>query len=59
MADSIKWEGREYQPLEEHEAESKWQYCNCLSCQNKRFFLESLPGAQINWDKWRAKDERY
>ena len=46
-------------PLEEHTAESKWQYCNCRTCQEKRMKLESMPGAKIDWNKIRLKDERY
>ena len=51
--------GLVYKELEEHTAESKWQYCNCQTCQEKRFTIESLPGAKPDWDKIRLKDERY
>ena len=50
---------REYKPLEKHVAESKWQFCNCLSCQNKRALLDSLPGKAIDYQTYRRKDERY
>jgi len=50
----------ELEGLEEHTAESKWQYCNCKTCRNKRRKLERMPpGTPINWDKIRLKDERY
>jgi hypothetical protein len=49
----------EYLPMEVHSADSKWQYCTCKSCQDKRFLLESLPGAKINFDTLRLTGERY
>jgi hypothetical protein len=49
----------DWEPFEEHTADSKWQYCKCRSCQNKRFLLDSLPGPKINYDKLRLKDEDY
>lgn len=51
--------GLEYKELEEHTAESKWQYCNCQSCQENRYRIEQIPGPKINWDKVRLKDEKY
>jgi hypothetical protein len=60
MASSIKWEGREYlEPFEKHTGDSKWQFCNCLTCQNKRCFLDGLPGKPIDYQTFRNKDERY
>ena len=49
----------EYLPMEKHVAESKWQFCNCKSCQDKRFLLDSLPGKPIDYATFRLKDERY
>jgi len=46
-------------PIEEHTADSKWQYCNCRSCQRKRAYLDAMPGPKINYDKIRNKDEDY
>ena len=45
-------------PIETHTADSKWQYCNCRTCQRHRAFLDSLPGPKIDYDKLRLKDER-
>jgi len=50
---------REYKQLEKHTADSKWQFCNCRSCQDKRFLLDSLPGKPINYKTYRRKDEDY
>jgi hypothetical protein len=52
-------EGVEYQPLEKHVSESKWQFCNCQTCQEKRFKLDSMPGPKIDYQTFRLKDERY
>ena len=52
-------EQREYKELEKHTADSKWQFCNCKSCQDKRFLLDSLPGKPINYKTFRLKDEDY
>ena len=49
----------EMKPLEKHTADSKWQFCNCKSCQEKRFMLDSLPGPKIDYTTFRLKDERY
>lgn len=46
-------------PIEDHTADSKWQYCNCRSCQGKRRMMESLPGTKLDFDKIRLKDEKY
>ena len=46
-------------PLEKHVAESKWQFCNCRTCQEKRIKLQSLPGEKIDFSTFRLKDERY
>jgi hypothetical protein len=48
-----------YQVIEEHTADSKWQYCMCRSCQDRRETIEKIPGPPINWDTLRLKDERY
>lgn len=50
---------REYKPLEKHTADSKWQFCNCRFCQDKRFILDSLPGTPIDYQTYRRKDEKY
>lgn len=49
----------ELKPLEEHTAESKWQFCNCRSCQEKRALILSMPGKEIDFAKYRRSDERY
>jgi len=51
--------GLEYKPLEQHVGESKWQFCNCQTCQEKRFKLDSMPGPKIDYQVFRLKDERY
>lgn len=51
--------GMEYKPIEEHTADSKWQFCNCQTCQEKRFRLDCMPGPKINYAKFRLKDENY
>jgi len=50
---------RTYKPFEPHVAESKWQFCNCLSCQNKRATIDALPGKPIDYNVYRHKDEKY
>ena len=50
---------REYAPLEKHTAESKWQFCNCKTCQDKRRFLDGLPGERIDYATFRHRDEKY
>lgn len=51
---------REYKTLDKHVAESKWQYCNCKSCQDIRFRIEEAPpGTKFNFDTYRRKDEKY
>jgi hypothetical protein len=50
---------RNYKPFEKHVAESRWQYCCCQSCQDKRFFLDSLPGPPIDYNTLRHKGENY
>ena len=50
---------REYKPFEKHVAESKWQFCNCLSCQNKRATIDALPGKPIDYNVYHHKDEKY
>lgn len=60
MADSVKVDGRVYvEPFEKHVAESVWQTCNCLTCQNKRATLDALQGKPIDYRTFRNKDERY
>lgn len=46
-------------PIEPHVAESKWQFCNCRSCQEKRALILSMPGKEIDFAKYRRSDERY
>jgi hypothetical protein len=52
------WEPNEAS-LAIHTADSKWQYCMCRTCQQKRHKLDSMPGEKINYDTLRLKDERY
>jgi hypothetical protein len=51
--------GLEYKPLEKHMAESKWQFCNCQTCQEKRFKLDSMPGKKIDYSTFRLPGENY
>ena len=46
-------------PIEVHTAESRWQSCNCRSCQGKRALILSMPGKEIDFAKYRRSDERY
>jgi hypothetical protein len=50
---------RDYKPLETHTAESKWQFCNCTTCQDHRFFLDSRSPDPIDYTKFRLKGENY
>ena len=50
---------KQFEKKEEHTADSKWQYCMCKWCQEKRYKLENMPGATIDWNKFRLKDEKY
>jgi len=50
---------REYETLEAHTADSKWQFCKCRTCQDKRRFLDNAPGDPIDYSTFRHKDERY
>jgi hypothetical protein len=45
--------------LEKHTAESKWQFCMCGSCREKRRLLDMLPGKAIDYSTFRHKDEKY
>ncbi len=45
----------EFKPLEEHRAESRWQFCNCRSCQEYRFLIESQPGSPIDFKTYRKE----
>lgn len=49
----------DYKPLEVHTCDSKWQFCNCKSCQEYRFLIESMPGKPIDFATYRHKDEKY
>jgi len=49
----------EYKPLEKHTADSKWQFCNCQTCQETRTRLDRQPGPPVNYSTYRRKDERY
>lgn len=40
-------------PLQEHLAESRWQSCDCLTCQTKRHTYDTLPGKKIDWERYR------
>jgi len=46
-------------PIEKHTAESRWQYCNCKTCQSKRIFLDALPGQKIDYNTFRHRGENY
>ena len=46
-------------PLEKHTADSKWQFCNCRSCQEIRGRLDSMSGPKIDYATYRHRDERY
>jgi len=50
---------REYKPFERHTCDSKWQFCNCQSCQDMRFFIDRQPGTKIDYATYRHRDERY
>jgi len=45
--------------LEPHTAESRWQFCMCGSCREKRRLLDMLPGKAIDYQTYRHKDEKY
>lgn len=52
------WEPK--QPFDKHVAESKWQYCMCKTCQERRHLIEMAPGVgKVDFDKLRHKDEPY
>lgn len=58
--DQLPSQKRDYAlPLDEHTADSKWQFCNCRSCQDYRFLIESQPGKQVDFSTYRKKDEKY
>jgi hypothetical protein len=40
-------------PLEVHIAESRWQTCNCRTCQEKRLKYDAMPGKKIDWERYR------
>ena len=46
-------------PVEKHTGTSRWQYCNCETCQRKRMFLDSLPGQKIDYKTFRHRGENY
>jgi hypothetical protein len=52
---------REYvRPFEKHVAESKWQFCNCQTCQDHRFYLQARSEKTIDFSTFRLdRDERY
>ena len=45
--------------LEEHTADSRWQFCMCASCQDIRRRIEEAPGKPIDFATYRHKDEKY
>lgn len=51
----------EYFPVETHTADSQWQSCNCMSCQEKRRLIDSAPSEKgpIDFKTYRRKDEKY
>lgn len=47
-------------PIEKHTADSKWQYCKCKSCQDKRAFILAAPGGKnFDFNAFRHRDEKY
>jgi len=56
---AIHMEQNFIEPIEEHTADSKWQFCMCRSCQSKRALILSMPGKEIDFTKYRRPDERY
>lgn len=49
-----------FEAKEKHTAESQWQYCGCVSCQEVRWRIETAPpGGKFDFDKFRHKDEKY
>ena len=46
-------------PIEPHTSESRWQTCNCKSCQSKRALILRMPGKDIDFAKYRRSDEKY
>jgi hypothetical protein len=47
-------------PLEVHTGESRWQFCNCESCQRRRMLIDSMPGKKVDFATYRSnKDEKY
>jgi hypothetical protein len=44
-------------PLEEHKGESRWQTCMCKTCQRKRKTYDSLPGRQIDWERYKKNSD--
>ena len=45
--------------LEIHMADSKWQFCNCESCQRRRKLIDDTSGTKIDYTTYRKKDEKY
>lgn len=56
---TIEKNGQGYVPFEKHTAESRWQFCNCQSCQDYRRLIERMPGKPIDFKTYRHKDEKY
>jgi len=46
-------------PKEKHTADSKWQFCNCQSCQEIRMRIDSMPGVKFDYATYRHRDEKY
>jgi hypothetical protein len=47
-------------PVKEHLATSRWQSCDCRTCQEKRLMLDSLPGKRWDWERYKqTSDWRY
>jgi hypothetical protein len=51
--------GAEGKTIEKHTADSKWQFCCCRTCQEKRKKLDAMPGVKIDYSTFRLKDENY
>ncbi len=44
-------------PVEEHLGTSRWQTCNCQTCQEKRIKYDSMPGKQIDWERYKRSSD--
>lgn len=44
-------------PVTEHVAESRWQSCDCKTCQRKRLMLDGMPGKRFDWYRYRKNSD--